>query len=245
MLPTPTVVTVAGVGTVAMCLQSALAPTVLHLATDAVSSLASSNYNALAEAAYDAGRSLVSIDLPGHGQDIRSGEPVDGLALWAWRTLAGENIVAAFCARVQRTVDHLISEGISEAGRIGIPGISRGGFMALHALAVVPEIKAGVGLIPVTDLAQLDEFDGLHHLRLVRSTALRHANLERKPVFVAASLNDPRVNSAACVSNMAEIVSRAGLTTNRLTLHLAGNDGHSVSTSVVDTAAAWLLAQVT
>ncbi len=60
---------------------------------------------------------MVSLDLPCHGAERRTGEPSE-LAGWAARTARGENIAVEFCSRVNLALEHLVKTGVAAPEQI-------------------------------------------------------------------------------------------------------------------------------
>jgi hypothetical protein len=63
-------------------------------------------------------------------------------------------------------------------------------------------------MAPVTDWRYLSEFEAVRDNPLIETLALHHlaADLAWQPIFIAISNCDHRVNSAACVSLVADIL---------------------------------------
>ena len=120
----------------------------------------------------ETGALLVSLDLPAHGADRRPDEPSAGLSGWARRLGAGEDVVAPFLPKVSAVLDFLVANGTADAKRIGVYGVSRGGFLALYLAAADPRVKWCAAFAPVTDLSALEEFHGMNANTIVRSLAL-------------------------------------------------------------------------
>jgi len=191
---------------------------------------------------------VASLDLPCHGADRRAGEPAERIGweldAWAARIATGENIVADFRQRVSDVVTHLIQEKLADPGRIAAAGISRGGFMAFHAAAGDPRIRAVAAFAPVTDLLALSEFAGQAADPLVRGLALANiaAALADRAIWISIGNHDERVNSqkaAAFALAAADASAARGLDAN-ITLHLLPTPGHTTQPEWHDDAAGWL-----
>lgn len=143
------------------------------------------------------GSILVTLDIPAHGADRRPDEPSNGLSGWARRLGAGEDIVAPFLQKVSAVLDFLIANGTADPARIGVYGISRGGFLALYFTATDPRVKWCAAFAPVTSLLALEEFRGLNANAMVRSLGLDRIapRLAGRPVWIAIGNNDDRVGT--------------------------------------------------
>jgi dienelactone hydrolase len=171
-------------------------PTIIVLAVDAVTTLQTNQrYSDVADLLIPQGWIAVSLDLPAHGADRRTGEPSNALAAWASRLAAGEDIVEAFVTHLRAVMDGLHAAQMSS--RFVIMGTSRGGFMALHAAANDSRIAAVLAFIPVTDLRALTEFSALQDDPLVTSlrTETLIPRLVRVPVWIETPATDTRVDA--------------------------------------------------
>ena len=143
------------------------------------------------------GWNVVSLDIPCHGADQRPGEPKE-LTGWAARTRQNEDIVAPFQRRVNDVIDHLVHTHNADPQHIAVAGTSRGGFMAFHAAAGNPRIRAVAAIAPVTDLLALREFTGQENNPLVQRLALVHAVpvLADRAAWIIIGNADERVDTA-------------------------------------------------
>lgn len=211
------------------------APTLLLLASTGADTLTTEPYCRVGRLLHARGWNVVSLDLPCHGADRRAGEPAE-LAGWAARTAAGEDIVAAFQARVNDGVGHLVAIGMADPARIAAAGTSRGGFLAFHAAAGNPRIRAVAAFAPVTDLLALIEFAGQDRNPLARRLALVNAakTLADRAVWITISNADERVGTGKAV-DFARILA------GDVTLRVLPTPGHSSFAEWHDEAAAWFL----
>lgn len=222
-------------------------PSLLLFAMSGTDTLTSAPYNCVGRILHAQGWNVVSLDLPCHGADRRAGEP-EGIAGWAVRLAAGEDIVAAFRQRVNGVVAHLVSSGIADPHRIAAAGTSRGGFMAFHAAAANVSLRAVAAFSPVTDLLALTEFAGQHSNPLVRKLALTNAAepLAGRAIWITIGDADARVGTERAVA-----FSRALLPAGPpspvpvdVILRLVPVAGHRSCPEWHEDAAAWLKARM-
>lgn len=222
-------------------------PTLLLLAGSVTESLALDPYCHTGRLLYARGWNVVSLDLPCHGADHRELEP-EGLAGWAARTARGEDIVAVFRARVNDVLAHLVAERLAAPHRFAVAGTSRGGFMAFHAAAGYPGIRAVAGFAPVTDLLALSEFAGQEENPLLPRLALTQAvaALAARAAWITIGNADARVDTARVLAFAHALAAahRDGNPANEVTLRLLPVPGHCSFPEWHDEAAAWLLRQV-
>jgi pimeloyl-ACP methyl ester carboxylesterase len=209
------------------------ASTLLLFAMAGAATLTTEPYCRVGRLLYAQGWNVVSLDLPCHGADLRPGEPPE-LAGWAARVGAGEDIVAPFRQRVNDVVEHLVATDIADPSRIAAAGTSRGGFMAFHAAAGNPSIRAVAAFSPVTDLLALSEFAGQEANPLVRRLALTKAadNLADRAAWITIGDADERVGTDKAVE-FASALPQA-------MLQVVATPGHSSASEWHDKAAEWM-----
>lgn len=223
------------------------APTLLLFALSGADTLNTEPYCRVGRLLHAQGWNVVSLDLPCHGADRRPGEPAE-LAGWASRVAAGGDVVAAFRARVNDVVGHLVAAGVADPGRISAAGTSRGGFMAFQAAAGNPRIRAVAAFSPVTDLLALSEFSGQEQNPLVRRLALANAveALADRAAWVTIGNADTRVDTgkAAGFARALEAESAKRSLACDVTLRVVPTPGHSSLAEWHDEAAEWFLQTV-
>ncbi len=209
------------------------APTLLLFALSGADTLTKEPYCRAGRLLHARGWNVVSLDLPCHGADRRTGEPPE-LAGWAARVNAGEVIVAAFQKRVNDVVEHLIATGMADPVRIAAAGTSRGGFMAFHAAAGNPCIRAVAAFSPVTDLLALTEFAGQEQNPLVKRLALVNAAeaLAGRDAWITIGDADARVGTDKAVAFAGALP--------RVTLRVVAAPGHASLPEWHDEAAEWI-----
>ena len=186
----------------------------------------------------------VSMDLPCHGKEVHAGEP-EGLPGWNARVNAGEPYVQDFCTRFRRVLTDLIDSKLADPARIAICGTSRGGFLAFHAAACDPRVRAIVGMAPVTSLLALDEFRDSQARDDADRLALRHLvpRLADRKVWIAIGDRDERVGTDEAI-RFARLLSAQSLAKNLPPcvdlLVLAEPRGHSLPRGTDKIAAEWL-----
>jgi dipeptidyl aminopeptidase/acylaminoacyl peptidase len=219
------------------------APTLLLLAGTAEDALTIGPYCRAGTLLHRQGWNVVSLDLPCHGADRRPGEP-EGLAGWAARLAAGEDVVADFQRRVNDVLEHLTAAGLADPGRLAAAGTSRGGFMAFHAAAGNPRIRAVAGFAPVTDLLAVSEFRALESNPLANRLALANASeaLADRAAWMTIGSQDDRVSTEKAVgfARALSAASQKRLLACDITLRILAAPGHSSFPDWHDDAAVWL-----
>ena len=190
-------------------------------------------YHTIADPLVAQGWLIASLDMPAHGEDRRPGEPDNALLAWAQRLQAGEPLVSTFTETVSALLNHLIAIGRVDPNRIAAAGISRGGFLALHAAAADPRIRAVVGLSPVTDLRALAEFAALQEDPYVGSLRLHEqTSLRATAIWLAMAEDDTRVSTSSGAAFAAGVGA---------SWHTYPGTAHAVPVPLIVEGAAWLL----
>jgi hypothetical protein len=112
---------------------------------------------------------IFSMTLPGHGPGLDSHHAIE---LWAKEISQGHDIIHAFIERLSSVVDELISRHIIIADKLGIAGLSRGGFIAAHAAANISAFNTILGFAPLTRMTYAKEFEALQDHSLAQSLNL-------------------------------------------------------------------------
>jgi dienelactone hydrolase len=188
---------------------------------------------------------LVSMDVPAHGADRRPDEPTAGLSGWAQRLAAGEDFIPPFLSKVSAVLDFLVAGGTVDPARIGVYGVSRGGFLSLYFAAADRRVKWCAAFAPVTDLLALDEFHGMNGNAMVRSLALDRiaSRLTGRPIWIAIGNNDDRVGTDHTIYFSRRVVeeSLAQGKPPDLELHITNAQGHNRAPGDWEAAVAWAL----
>src|SRR5690606_10149112 len=160
----------------------------------------------------------------------------------------------AMQADITAGVEHLIEEGIADPERVGIFGISYGGYAVLAGLAFTPDLyAAGVSYVGPSNLLTLldsippyweaqrtmlhervgDPSDPEDRERLIEQSPLFSADRIRAPLLVIQGANDPRVKKAESEQIVVALRER-GLPVDYL---LAPDEGHGSARPVNNLAA--------
>ena len=174
------------------------------------SALTEHPHSLTAHAFLDAGRGVLSFDLPCHGE--RVGAHGEGIAGMAAALLAGDDPFATFVADGMHVIDACLERGWNRGGPIVVCGVSRAGYCALRLAAEDRRVAAAAGLAPVTDWRALTEFAAGAGLPVVAGLALERwaPQLADRPVFLAIGNRDQRVGTASCIRFAEQLWAAAG-----------------------------------
>ncbi len=223
------------------------APTLFVFAGGIETSLTHPIYSQACEILKARGALCVSLDLPCHGKDIRSGEP-EGLKGWRHRVDQGEDLMKDLLAGASAVLDQLIANGLTDPDRVLASGTSRGGYAAMQLAAHDHRVGAVAAFAPVTDLRALSEFEGLEGNPSAQPLGLiEYADeLAGRNLWLIIGDRDDRVGTQHTVDLALEVSRRSAqkTLTTRVELHLEPTEGHQVPEGAYQRAAKWLLDQV-
>ena len=94
---------------------------------------------------------IFSLDIPGHGPGQ---DPKEALSLWADELRKGHDFISAFSAKVEKALNFLSHRHCLLEDKVGIGGLSRGAFLALHLGARLSLFNPILGFAPLTCLDQ-------------------------------------------------------------------------------------------
>lgn len=224
---------------------TAPAPTLFVFAVDIQTALESKDFNKVGDLLGKHGFLAVALDVPGHGKDVRPGEPGNALSAWRVRTEKDENWLAAFTSKVRDVLGYLILEGYTDPNRVAVAGTSRGGFIATHVAAADPRFRAVVAFAPVTEPMVLTEFHGTARAGAVKALNLVHLadKLAGRSLWLCIGNNDARVGTDKAIAFTRKVVAASLAAKKPLDVFLVvtPTPGHSIHKTAHDEAAAWLL----
>ncbi len=188
----------------------------------------------------------VSLDVPCHGDDTKTGEPA-GLSGWRTRIESGDDLVGDFTAKVKDVLDHLVEQGYTDPKRVAVCGTSRGGFIALHVAAAEPRFRCAAAFAPVTNLLALSEFNGMVNPAPANALSIvnRSELLSGRAIWVCIGNNDQRVSTDDLIAFTRKVVavSIEQKKPANVELHVMPSLGHSIHSTAHDEAASWIARQ--
>lgn len=220
------------------------APILLVLSSTAKASLQDPYYLQCGNDLIKKGYLCVSIDLPGH-DSFKGEDSQPGLVAWREASDRGEDFVASFTSQVTGVLDFLIEAGYADPNRIAACGTSRGGFMALHAAAADPRIKAVAAFAPVTNLMALREFTGATNTEHVAALSLL-ADAEKlagRSIWLIIGDRDERVSTDDAIAFARRVTTLSLEKTSAADVTLLVTTepkGHTTPKGAPELAAAWI-----
>jgi dienelactone hydrolase len=223
------------------------APTVFVFAHEQVGTLTSPDYNKVGQLLARQGFISVSLDVPAHGNDNKE-HNANGLVSWPERIARGDDLVGGFTARCSKVLDHLIKEGYTDPKRVAVAGTSRGGFLALHFVAIEPRVRCVAAFAPVTELLALSEFNNTKDPSKVKALDVSHVadKLAGRPAWLCIGNNDQRVGTDRAIAFTREVV-RESVKQKKpaaIELHVTTVVGHTSHPTAHDEAAAFIASKL-
>lgn len=182
-----------------------------------------------------------SWDLPFHPA---GGDPNVGLSKWVDELKKGHDFIAPFIEKSLHIIHELIEMGWIDKSRMGVGGLSRGGFIATHLAAKRKEIHHVVGFAPLTNLLSLEKHEGplFEELNLIH---LAKDLLHKKIRFYIGN-HDERVKTDYCyalIRTLAELSFAQNSRPHAFELRIApsiGYKGHGTSKEIFVEGANWI-----
>lgn len=190
----------------------------------------------------------VTVELPCHGQEVRTGEP-PGIEGWRFRIEKGEDPIAEMTGRFTKVLDELIESKLTDPEKIAACGTSRGAFAAAHFAAVDPRIKAIAAFAPLSDLMLIREFQSLQKRDLADQLSLRRQadKLAGRAIWLIIGDRDDRVSTDESIA-FCRAVTAASLKQNKpalVDLHVVSEpQGHTTPKGAAEMAAPWIAQQL-
>lgn len=180
----------------------------------------------------EAGHSVISFDLPNHGEQVNPfGAGIVGMCA---ALNAGQDPFAQFVSQGSAVLDACLAKGVETTGGIFACGVSRAGYCALRLAAADQRVTGVAGLAPVTDWRRLTEFAAVREEPAVEALALDHyaETLAGRAVFLTIGNHDERVGTDCCVRFALRLFTLEQAQTigaSKIQLHIVDSPGHSLA----------------
>lgn len=203
----------------------------IALAADWQTTLGQEPYRRPAVDFIDHGHAVLSFDLPCHGERAGSyGHQIEG---FCYALLQGDDPFLRTVRNVSDVIDDYLQHHDRKPEEILIYGISRGGYMALRALAADGRISRAAAFAPVTDWSMLREFAQVKDEAQVRALHLQHYvdQLAGKSAFMAIGHRDQRVSTLSCCSLYVEwckACAARGYSAELIDFYCTEDEGHTM-----------------
>lgn len=219
-------------------------PTVIYFALSIQESLATDPFNQPAVYLQNFPVRILSLHVPAHGPNLNT---LNAMNVWAQDIQAGRDLISPFIDQCIYAINTLIERKLILREKIGLMGLSRGGFIAAHLAIKFPQIRAIVGFAPLTSLLYIREFNTLNSPLAQALNLHNHlAQLCDKTIRFYIGNRDTRVGTDECyafVRGLADKAFEQGLRTSPIELMISpsiGHMGHGTSKEIFIDGAHWL-----
>lgn len=192
---------------------------------------------------------VFSMNIPGHGPNL---PPTKALEVWAGEISSGRDVIGEFTDQISDAVDELHRQRIIFPNQVGAAGLSRGGFIALHAAAKIPDFQFILGFAPLTQLSYAKEFHAIPEHPLVKGLNLELIipQLIGKKIRFYIGNRDHLVGTALCFNfaqALTEVSFEHKIRSPQVEMIISpsiGHKGHGTSTQIFHQGAKWMLDQL-
>lgn len=190
---------------------------------------------------------VFSLNLPAHEPPL---EPQRALAAWAEAFLKGDDLIRPFIQKVAHAADFLIEQKI--ATKLGIAGLSRGGFLAMHSAALSPHLQTILAFAPITRLGLSKDFSSLATDSELQKLDLLSLcdKLYDKTLRIYIGNRDELVSTSSCFSFVQTLVETAyaqRIRSPQVEMIISpsiGYQGHGTAKPLFEQGAAWIAEQL-
>lgn len=188
---------------------------------------------------------VFSMTLPGHENDLPASEAVQ---LWSEDFKHKRDPLNAFLDSFEIALAFAIEQKFVDPSKMAVGGLSRGGFVAIHAAAREERLKFILGFAPITNLTQIREFAPLEEDPAIRSLNLTQISQKiiKQHLRIYISNHDTRVHTKACVEFALSVVESATnhqVRSPKVELILyppVGHEGHGTPPEIFRAGADWI-----
>ncbi len=223
-------------------------PAIIYLAISGIDSLQLDPFNQMVSYLVQTYRIRVfSLDLPAHEPPL---DPRNAIEIWSQEFKRGIDPLTPFLQKITKAADELIENGT--ASRIGIAGLSRGGFLAMHAAAKSSHLKNVLAFAPITRLERVKEFSSIPENPQLASLGLPllYDRLFDKSIRIYIGNRDELVGTSSCfafVQELTEFAYQKKIRSPQVEMIISpsiGYLGHGTSQTNFEWGAAWIANQL-
>lgn len=183
-------------------------PSFFYFALSGSDSLCLDPFNQPVQFLQGKGIRIFSMTLPAHEPPF---SPQEALKIWAQEYQEQKDPLTDFLEMAQQAIEYTVKSGIADPNKMGIGGLSRGGFIAFHLAARDERLKYLVAFAPLTQLPKAQEFAPLSHLRAIQNLSLDKIipQICQKHIRIYIGNADRRVGTQECFDFSLNLVEKA------------------------------------
>jgi esterase FrsA len=185
---------------------------------------------------------IFSMTLPAHEEGL---SPHEALATWASDIAKGLDPLNNFFEEALRAIAYTIENKFADPHKLGIAGLSRGGFIASHLAAREKRFKAILQFAPLTRLPKGKDFEAVWNHPILQSLDILPLakQLADRHIRFYIGNKDARVSTKACLDFVLALVEHSSLRSPQIELIMTpsiGQMGHGTSPEIFCQGAEWL-----
>jgi dienelactone hydrolase len=186
---------------------------------------------------------VFSMTLPGHEGNLLATKAIE---VWADDYAHQRDPLNDFLDQFEIALSFAIQQKFVDPDKMAIGGLSRGGFIALHAAARDQRMKYVLGFAPVTDLHKVEEFSSLEAIIPILDLKKVSRELIHQNIRLYISNRDTRVDTRSCFEFAMSVVESANqhqIRSPKVELILyppVGHHGHGTPLEIFKAGADWI-----
>ena len=173
-------------------------PCVFYFALSSSDSLSLDPFNQpVVELVKESELRVFSLTLPGHEPPLQKELAIE---YWAQNVRNNKDLLSPFFESTCQAIHWLVEKGYTSFDSTALMGLSRGGFVAAHVAARMPQIQKIIAFAPVTKIEVAKEFQSLKDHPIVQGLSLeKHMDeLCKKQIIFYIGNHDTRVGTRHC-----------------------------------------------
>lgn len=220
-------------------------PSFFYFALSGKESLCTDPFNQVVQFLHGKMIRVFSMTLPGHENNLPA---TQAMKVWADDYLHNRDPIEDFLQSLFQATEFAINNRFADPTKLAIGGLSRGGFIALHAAARDPRFRFIVPFAPITELHRVKEFASMEDHPAIRSLDVMHLkqNLWNRCIRLYIGNHDTLVDTKSCFNfamNLVEEAAHNNLRSPQIEFFLhpsIGHKGHGTSLDVFRQGADWI-----
>ena len=217
-------------------------PTIFYFALSGPDSLSLDPFNQPVQFLQDKWIRFFSMTLPAHEEGL---SPHNALTVWAEEIAKGRDPLTPFFDEALQAVDYAVKQKLADPHKLGIAGLSRGGFVASHLAAREERFKAILQFAPLTRLSKAKDFEAIKDHPLVHALDVfpLAKQLSNRHIRFYIGNKDTRTHTKSCFDFAMQLVEHSTLRSPQIELILTpsiGQMGHGTSPEAFRQGAEWL-----
>lgn len=222
-------------------------PSIFYFALSGPDSLTLDPYNQPVQFLQGQEIRFFSLTLPAHEEGL---SPHNAISVWAEEMAKGVDLLHPFFDAVQKAVDYTVQQKLADPHKLGVMGLSRGGFIASHVAARDKRFQHMVQFAPVTRLEKAKEFHAMQGNSILHSLDLftLAPEIADRNIRLYIGNKDTRVDTRSCFEFMEHLTQHAPTKFPPISLFInpsIGQYGHGTSPEIFREGAHWLADAIT